>query len=1333
MFQNSIEELQIRTSQINEEKVNLEKEISLLNAKIVSLQSTIPIASEEKIKSEVVDHQQKIEVLETENRKLTVNLMEKIRELDSLKECKALEFDHECTYKDRNEVLLKENNALQNEITELSDDLMKHIDENESTKQELDTALKKLAIYETTPSPKSSESPENIKLALQEKKRLEAEVVELKSKVTQLSNENTEFTSNLSVIFDDLEKNSEADNSCRNSLSSANLESQSRRVSNNWRHDENVQLLNNKIKTLEEQVEHLTLMNRKLSDLKLNSCTQCAHLKELNENRRALKLEVKSLNNKLEDLQTKFKEKCANTEVLRLKASEELNTSTGNVTLSTSISEGINISVMEENIRILSSEKETLKEEYEKLANLYQEKCSDLETLQESQLSSITSPTSPASPMASSKKGERISKIESAIQQVGTDLQQQKEKLSNLSSELQKFKELKDKLKVAEESAVTAEEKVKLLETEIANLYENMKKLNESEKMLKTEKLNLEVEFESFKVESLGNKKYLIAELEVVKEEKEQLLARQKYEDSNREAMEATLKEYRESIEDSEKRIKEISVNLSKSIKENQDLNNEITRLKSRIEEKIDSCKVESAKEEENNVALKELESQRILETQKELESAKQLIIKEMKSLTSEAQDPSGKSVSDLFQVFLKTIMSKEHEIIKTLKDRFDQEKLKLEEAKQQSEDAEKRANTWAKTLENDIEKLQSDLTLLEEKNADLHNQIQRLENGLEEIQHENQNLKEKMEVLEADYNALQIDYDKRCKDSLNQGEIENVIHERERMQTSIRDKEIELQSKMKAEKEEYNKKIGELTNAMKILETKNIDLKSSVDGLEANEKQLKSIIDIKTNELTKNNQIVKDLQMELEKIAEINNQLGEEILEKDRRIEEITSLLKNKCDTLSEYKTKLETIMPEYDNLRIQLEERKLSNEKYKEEIKTLRAETLREINLFKDKFMEEEIKSAGLNKQLNELDNKNGVLLQELDTARVRCLELEAENEKLVRKMRNSTSKLRVEKDMEELMDKNRTLENNLEGAYNRITEVQEARSKVMQELVDIKGKVELVKRENEELKKAVDAFKSRHNYSDIIELRAKYEELLQEKNHVKLELEEKKLLLIQRDKKLEEMSEKLKELEEKNRELDEEAEELAEVIRERGKENSDLEVQNLDLIEKYTKETEDLKAQLKNSMKMNTDLRAQIEIIRRTEVSAIQKENEELKNKIIEFENKIESWSCASSRSTSPMAEVNKRKKRRSDLFNQKRHLDEVSDSGLSSSSSDCQCSDLRKTVAELGKEISMKNGIIAALNVQIQSENFPYEKKCKDLKDELALQKNKVYKYTNSRSL
>ncbi|XP_051155905.1 kinesin-related protein 4-like isoform X2 [Leptopilina boulardi] len=1262
----------------------LQQTIYLLNTENLELTFKLN-AEKEKNQSELINCE-KMEILQQENNKLTQELTSKVKELNSIKECKALEYEHQCVYKDKNKLLQEENNSLQNEITDLSDDLMKHIDESETIKQQLEVALKKVEVYQKTPS----DSPKNMEDILEDKKHLQAEVIELKSQVTKLSNENAQVTS------DQLEKSFETQKT---------LKSQNRhRISNSCKIDENVENLNDKIKQQEEQIEHLTIMNEKLSDLKLSACTQCSHLKELNENKRALKLEVKCLTNKLEDIQLRFQEKCLNAEPLRLKANEELNMS---FTLNGSVTETMSVTLMEENIRHLSNEKETLKEEYEKLTILYQDKCSDLVTLQEHQIITNSPSTSP-----SGGKMQRLSKVESSIKAIGDDLQQQKEKLATLNSELQKYKELEDKLKnsqeilastqetltitqdnlaTVKETSNIAEEKIKLLENDIAILYENIKEHKETAKDLQSQKLNLEVELQISRGEIVTQKgmneekNCLISQLQL---EREQLLTRQKDEDTNRELLESTIKETRQQLEIAKQRIKEIDANLAQALKENQDFKNEITRLQN-------EC-----------VFIKNNETKET-KIERELESARKLIIKETMSLTSKIDDDPSKSVSDIFKNFVKTILSKEHEVIQAVKENFDQEKGKLIEEKQQSDDAKKRANTWAKSLETDIEKIHRDLSDLESKNHQLEKQIDRLENSLKDTEHENQNLREKFQTLQIDHNQLQTDFEKI---DLHYQEIEN----QDKLEASIKHHELEFQTRMKQQKEEYNQKLEELEQTVKNLQTVNMDLKNNVEGLEINEKQLKNIIDIKTNDLSKNNQLLKELHSEVNKITQSNDQLIFENQEKRDRIEEITSLLKDKCDSLSEYKTKLETLMPEYNNFKYQIEERKQIIQKCRQEIETMKIEHTQEINTLNDKIQEEEINSQGLMKQLKKVNTRNAEIFQELETVKNKLQEMEADYDKLMRKVRNSTSKHRAEQEIEDVMDKNRTLEKNLEGASNRITELMEAKAKVIKDLVDVQCQLKMIKRENDELQ----SLKSRQN--SLIELRGKYEELLQEKNTIKLELEEKKLSLAQKEKYIQEIEQQLNVLRENNEELDKEADELAKKIEENECDIGKLEDENYFLKETSKKEIDELKSKLKTSLQTNTDLRAEINLQR----DNIQRENEEMRCKITELENKLESMSAASSRCTSPSLEFdNQRRRRRSELYNKHRNLEEFSDSGVSSN---CQCSELRKSISEMGREIAMKNGVIATLNIQIQSENFPYEKKCKDLQDELDLVKNKCRK-------
>lgn len=1203
----------------------LQKTIFLLNTENLELVGKL---NAEKVKNQEIEDE-KMENLKTEKKEL----MGKLKELEEKKDCKV-EYDHECIFKEKSKHLQEQNDLLQNEITDLSDDLMKHIDDCETIKNQLDEALKKLEFYE-----KSTDTAENI-----DKKPVQAELIE-------------EVTSNISLIRDQLDKSLEIQKT-----------PQKNRFNNSWKVE-----LNEKIKQQEEKIEHLTIMNEKLSELKLTACTQCSHLKELNENKRALKLEVKCLNNKLEELQTRFQEKCINVEALRMKANEELNVS---FNLNESATEIMSVTLMEENIRHLSNEKEELKEEYEKLTILYQDKCSDLETLQEQKINTSSPSTSPGG------KRERLKKVESSIKAFGDDLEEHRQKLAKVNCELEKYRELEEKLKSTQEiltetqenlritqetlssqkeTSSTADEKIKLLENEISILYKTIEEHKETEKLLQTEKLNLEVNLQISQSEA--EKK--LQTLENILEERNSHL--REYEETNK-TLESTVKETQQKIEDSERRICELLSNLE--------------RMK-----------------EDNNTETNESKETQI----NELNEAKQLIIKETMSLTAKIE-VSSKTASELFENFLNTILSKEHEVIQAIKENFEQEKRKLIDEKQQSNDKEKRANTWAKSLETDIERQQNDITEIETKNR-------QLQKHLEIIEQENQNLREKLQALQNDYNQLQNEYDTKFDVSLK--ESENID---EKIQTEVKIHEAEFKNRLKQQKDEYNKKLEELTLVVKNLETVNIDLSSSVECLEVNEKQLKTIVEMKTKDLGKQNQLVKELHSEVEKLTVINNQQLGEINEKAERIEEITLLLKNKCDALSEYKTNLENLMPEYNHLKTQIEERREIIQKCREENENIKLQHIQELNTLRDQIQENEIKNLSFAKQFEELNKRNSETYQELEAMRQKHQEMEISYDKLMRKVRNSTNKHRAEQEIQDIMDKNRTLEKNLEGASNRIKELMDAKAKTMKDLVDLQNLHEIIKAENEELK----TLHSRNN--SLFELRGKYEELLQEKNTIKLELEEKKLILTQREKNITEISQELEKLRSTNEELDKEADELAKKIEENESDIGKLEDENYYLQERTKQEIDELKAKLKQQLQTNTDLRADIELKRSTIITS-QTDNDELKCKITELENRIEAMSVASSRSTSPMLDFDKRRKRRSDLFNKNRNLDEFSDSGVSSN---CQCSDLRKSLSELGREIAMKNAVIDTLNIQIQSENFPYEKKCKDLQEEMALLRNKCRK-------
>jgi hypothetical protein len=102
------------------------------------------------------------------------------------------------------------------------------------------------------------------------------------------------------------------------------------------------------------------------------------------------------------------------------------------------------------------------------------------------------------------------------------------------------------------------------------------------------------------------------------------------------------------------------------------------------------------------------------------------------------------------------------------------------------------------------------------------------------------------------------------------------------------------------------------------------------------------------------------------------------------------------------------------------------------------------------------------------------------------------------------------------------------------------------------------------------------------------------------------------------------------------------------------------------------------------------------------------------------------------------------RRSDIYNQKRNLDlendnkEIIDSPTDINSpsvsptpiinnihEECQtCFELRNRIREMSLDLVSRNNKITMLEVQLQSENFPYQKKCNELGENLLAVKAKV---------
>ncbi|CAD1480246.1 unnamed protein product, partial [Heterotrigona itama] len=1303
-FQKTINELYTQISKITEEKIDLENHITVLNDQLESFRSKTEKYDDEQL---LIKYQNKIEALKTENIDLSAIIANQNKELENIKESKALLYDHDCIYKDKVTLLTEKNEYLIKENNELSTDLINKIEENDILKEQCDILNNKMTLI------KNLDSNENdIEKLRLENNILKARIAELGMRITILTDENAKFSNNL------LENMKNFDNSHNEKVHNSIVPNDPEKSNETMKKivpNENYEELSNKIIMLQKEITHLSRVNKKLSDLKLSSCSQCVHLKNVSESRRAFKLEAKILNHKLEDLQKRFDRKCADTETLKFKVNQELNLSFTDPSLNTSFVDRMNVSFVEEKVYHLNNELQALKDDHDKLSISYKEKCDKLEKLH--------------SAIDNEKK---IEQLQNNIDQVKNDIDEikkssthfvslyktKKEKLLEKISSLTSNNEMLQQTMADKEISISkATEKVQILENELSYMNKEIEQFSALEKIMQSEKMTLEIELEELKLEN-ENKDNLITGLNKTIDDLNKCISSLKHE---LDLITIQKNEFTILIKKNECKYKDELKLLRKQCDE----------LKEEKQKSIEIEKLQINELESNIEKLKlDLEKQRNLHCE---DTVKESMIKELKSLEciSHSIDFSSKTVNEIFNIFLQTIMLKEEEIVKKMNESFEKDKQRLEDEKQQCADAEKRMMLWAKELETENEKLHIDFKKTENLCIEKQDEIDRLKHFVKENNYEKEILKEEIKTLENYLNNLQNEFDKQCRADIQQKEETIiVVQKREKeVREALKCKEIELQSKMKCEKERYEKKIEELICTIEIYKTKNIELKNNIEGLEANEKQMKNIIEANSLELKVKNQNIHKITLDFEELREVYYELNCEMKEKTSRIENITLLLKNKCDMLSEYKMKLESIMPDYEILQNQIKERKESIERYKEEIEKLKMEKKKQIEEVKDKLNLEEIKNIGLNKQLNELNSKNIVLIEELDNLKEKCEQLQQTNVKLEKKIRNSTSKVKVEAEMEELKDVNKRLQNNLEGASNRIIELQESKNKTFKELVNLKSQYELLSQENVELKKMLSLCKSKQNTLYLLKEENKYDVLLQEKNKIALQLEGKKLLLSQKDKVIVEYTSQIKNLVTEKRELDNQLRECTTILYERNEELSSLkdkiymqQAENKlinELTKKLTsleKENEEFKNQLQTfktiaqtNMQQVEDTKLHNEKI----LDILRKRNSELQMKFDECQSELELKSnSSSSRSTSPAFENNRRRRSRNEIFNQRRQLENTD---YDQNSQTCQM--LRKKIQELELELVIKNGQISALETQIQSENFPYLQKCKELEEDM----------------
>ncbi|XP_047364114.1 centromere-associated protein E-like [Vespa velutina] len=1095
-------------------------------------------------------------------------------------------------------------------------------------------------------------------------------------------------------------------------------------------------------------IDYLLQLNKKLADLKIISCTKCVQMKELNENNKDVKLKTKLLTDKLENLQEKFNRKCADIEVLKNKANEESFLHISEMSLDGSSLDGINVTSVEEEVSLLNKEIQILQDDHVKLSFLYKEKCNEIERLHSANMNE----TNVVSPLKKDTKKNRskVNKLKEGIDHVKADLEDLKDNvICDLKKALNEIKTLKS---ANDELSKIVSHNNQLLETTDKDI-----------KRFENEVMNLNAEIENYKMvqEQMENEKYNL-----------------KQEMGNIKA----------NIEQKEVTINDLQQMINECRKENDDLKEKIFYLGNigKEEEGIDMTRTIYENEHKSGSILND-ENQKLKD---DLNSARTCIINEMKSLKptedDETNDFLDKSINSLFFMFLERITLKEKEIIDIIQEQFFSEREKLESERQLSINAERYVRLCAEELKIEMEKLKTDIRKREEEHRELLDKISYLEQLLRESNDEREILREKVQSFEMDYDNAEKYFNKDSE--IKSQQDENIINKKEEeeevlMEEGMKNKEIELEIEMKRTREEYEGKLDGLCITLETYKIKNIELMEQLENLETNERDLKNMLAVRTDELAKcneslekiksdivyftnannelnremenrsasiaklnaeirdlvklvesnkienvglikrleefeineknlnvmlnkkmdelveNNKNVEIMKIEIEHLKTICNGLKHEIENKNARIAEVSALLENKTDVLSEYKTKLESITPEYELLQEQLNEKILIIHKHTSELESLKVDNEMHLTNMKETLNLENVKYAELNKQLANVNNENIILLTELDTLKEHYSQLEEKNVKLEQKLRNSNSKIKLETSMQDLLEQNKVLQSNLDGAYNCITELKDKKNHLLEELLSANERHESLLEENTKMKELLSN-KMKQNVSNVhTTLQEQYDILLNEKSKITLELEENKILLCQKEKDLKYYVNQFEELRRKNQELDEEAEEL---IRENEK-----------LTEKIYSYFDD----------DNSGDKLKVEI------SILKEENKRLQDELTKFDDvkkshiKLQTKITDTSKISNFNGEVNGEECITHGMVQEKGQLKCNVESNINEEINNDKLPNLKKQIQELEHELVSKNGRIASLQLQIQRESFPYQKKCKDLEENVLAFKNK----------
>ncbi|XP_078032758.1 uncharacterized protein LOC144467717 [Augochlora pura] len=581
-------------------------------------------------------------------------------------------------------------------------------------------------------------------------------------------------------------------------------------------------------------------------------------------------------------------------------------------------------------------------------------------------------------------------------------------------------------------------------------------------------------------------------------------------------------------------------------------------------------------------------------------------------------------------------------------------------------------------------------------KVSQLQKQVTDLAFTKDEIQRVNNDLKAQLTQSLADLES-KVTMEQAAKQEvvkysseLDEKKTNDKLFELERKVESITLEKNHLKEKMQLEEAEYQKmmeKVNDLTNQIADVANQNTELKQNISNLEnktaeqmeaiselesrirglaSEKKELNCIIAEKREETLKLESSAIERIREIETINLQKKELEQVNTELKQNISNLETKAVKQIEAISELESKIRELAIENEKLNCIIAEK--NDESLKQESTTIeRIREIETINLQK-KELEQNTHIVELEEKLNSLNEENRKLRDQVDALKMR-LEMDMEDTSS-----DDDAKTRQDKNMIRILRReNRDLQSKLNSSKRQIeakpgnsdANISIQNTSIMDRL---RRQCDNLSKENFEMKNMLQLYKRKldqpHSEAGV------GKKMEDDENKIACELESRTSELNQK-----ECANKIRDLESKNKDLDIELRKCALIIHERDSE--------------ILKLKENLKIMKEETNKLKSEIR---------ELHNRSRSNKSINNCIGQFDYGL--WSNTSTSNE-----------------NVKKQLQ------YSVIEEDDKLKELKKKIHDLELQLVSKNGQLAALEIQIQSESFPYERRCKELKEQLLVFRNK----------